>query len=104
MSFSPGGGGGISAASDVALSNPSNNQVLTYNGSTGKWANATPSGGSPTLATMPAGSMLVAPLDGTVNTNANMARPSARTDIFFRWRSTVQPNNMISGDEWYVVS
>lgn len=51
-----------------------------------------------------AGAMLVCPLDGSVNTSSTAARPSARTDIFFRWRSTVQPTNMITGDEWYVVS
>jgi hypothetical protein len=38
-----GGGGGsssISASTDVALSNPANGQVLTYNSSLGKWQNA----------------------------------------------------------------
>ena len=43
-----GGGGGSSTLAgdtDVAISSPSNNQVLTYNSSTSKWVNATPSGG-----------------------------------------------------------
>ncbi len=31
----------IAAADDTALSNPQNNQVLTYNGTTAKWVNAT---------------------------------------------------------------
>lgn len=35
----------IAAASDAVLSNPQNNQVLTYNSGTAKWVNATPSGG-----------------------------------------------------------
>lgn len=39
MSFNP-GGGGISGANDVALSNPTNTQVLTYNSGIGKWQNA----------------------------------------------------------------
>lgn len=34
-----GGGGNIGSATDVALNNPSNNQVLTYDGSVGKWKN-----------------------------------------------------------------
>lgn len=43
MSFGGGGGGGgsIQTATDVFLSSPSNNQVLSYNGSTFKWNNAT---------------------------------------------------------------
>jgi hypothetical protein len=45
MSFNP-GGGGIANANDVALSNPSANQVLTYNSGLGKWQNVTPSNGS----------------------------------------------------------
>lgn len=39
MSFNP-GGSGISGANDVALSNPANSQVLTYNSGIGKWQNA----------------------------------------------------------------
>jgi hypothetical protein len=42
MAFNPGNGGGISAANDVALNNPLNNQTLTYNGSTAKWFNSAP--------------------------------------------------------------
>lgn len=33
----------IAAADDVVLSAPQNNQVLTYNSSTFKWVNTTPS-------------------------------------------------------------
>lgn len=39
MGFSP-AGGDISGADDVALSNPANNQVLTYDGTIAKWKNA----------------------------------------------------------------
>lgn len=41
MSFNPssGGGGSIGGANDVALSNPASDNVLTYDGSTGKWRN-----------------------------------------------------------------
>lgn len=40
MSFNPGGGGGISGASDVVLSNPANNDALSYESATQKWKNA----------------------------------------------------------------
>lgn len=36
----------IQAAEDVVLSNPQNNQVLSYNSGTSKWVNATATGGS----------------------------------------------------------
>lgn len=35
-----GGGGSIAGSSDVALSNPSSNHALTYDGSTNKWQNS----------------------------------------------------------------
>lgn len=41
MSFNPGGGGGIAQASDVALSNPLNNDALTYDSAVQKWENTT---------------------------------------------------------------
>jgi beta-glucanase (GH16 family) len=46
MSFNPDSGGKIATAVDVALNNPANNQVLTYDGSTAKWKNAATTGGS----------------------------------------------------------
>lgn len=46
MGFGPGGGGGtIGSATDVALNNPADTQVLTYDGATGKWKNAAAIGG-----------------------------------------------------------
>lgn len=48
MTYIPGGGGGssnISTATDVALNNPTDGQVLTFDSSTGKWINATASAG-----------------------------------------------------------
>lgn len=45
MGFNPGGGGGgsssIATATDAALNNPLNNDVLTYDNSVSKWKNAT---------------------------------------------------------------
>lgn len=52
------------------------------------------------LSRVAAGTRLAAPLNGTLNTSATTARPSSRTDIFFDWYSTVQPNNMLAGDTW----
>lgn len=48
MGFGGSGGGSstIGSASDVAFSNPSNGQVITYDGSIGKWKNAAATGGS----------------------------------------------------------
>lgn len=57
-----------------------------------------------TLANAAPGAMFLAPVNGTVTTNAALARPSARTDIFFLWNSTVQPANMLPGDKWDVPS
>lgn len=47
MSFGggSGGGGSIASSSDVALNNPANNQVLTYNTGVGKWQNQSIAGG-----------------------------------------------------------
>ena len=44
MSFNAGGGGGISTATDVALSNPATGNFLTYTTVTAKWSNATLAG------------------------------------------------------------
>lgn len=85
------------AAARTALGAGTSSLALGTTGSTAKAGNY-----APTLADIPAGSILAAPLDGSVNTVAGTARPSARTDIFFRWRSTVQPTNMLTGDEWLV--
>ena len=128
---STGVGGSLSAASDVNLNSPATGESLRRTGAYWANAPVTKSdvglsnidntsdadkpvstaqaaaiasaggGGVTTLANVAAGSMLVAPLNGSVNTSASTARPSARTDIFFRWRSTVAPTNMITGDEWY---
>jgi hypothetical protein len=41
MAFNPGGSTGIANAGDVALSNPADEQVLGFSGTTGKWRNQT---------------------------------------------------------------
>lgn len=82
MSFNPGGGGGggsLSSQSDVVMSNPSDNQVLSYDSGTQKWINSsTPIG----YADLPAGVTI------TVFKSAGVwpARPTARTDLVVAWR------------------
>lgn len=62
-----GGGGGESSTkaladmTDVVITNPTNNQVLTYNASTNMWENKDPQGGG--------GSTLMAPNFGTIPKN-----------------------------------
>jgi hypothetical protein len=54
MGFNPGGSGGsnaIGTATDVALSNVTNNEVLTYDSTAEKWQNKTATGGSASDAT-----------------------------------------------------
>ncbi len=84
MSFNPGGGGGgsLSGDSDVALSSPANNQVLTYNSGTAKWTNAASQGGSPTYANAPAGSTFTVLKSG----GTWPARPTSRTDVVVQWK------------------
>lgn len=66
MSFNPGGGGGISGASDVALNNPTNDQALAYNSTTQKWANRTLSGSATDATTSAKGVVqLAGDLGGT---------------------------------------
>lgn len=81
MSFGGGGSGGGSIAtdSDVLLSSPQTNQVLTYN-SNNKWTNA--ASAAPSYANLPAGSTItVAKSSGTWP-----ARPTSRTDIIVQWK------------------
>lgn len=47
--LSGGGGGSLAGLSDVDLTSPSNDQVLTYDGSTSKWINASPTPASAAL-------------------------------------------------------
>lgn len=58
MSFNPGGSGGISGASDVALSNVANDHVLTFDGVSSKWSNKAFTSGSGNVA-LGAGTILV---------------------------------------------
>jgi hypothetical protein len=93
MSFGGGGSGGGSIAtdSDVVLSSPQINQVLTYN-SSNKWTNATAPGAAPTYANLPAGSTLtVAKSGGTWP-----ARPTSRSDIIVQWKGADPSPTIVS--------
>lgn len=77
---SSGVGGSLSAASDVSLNSPVDNQVLKRQG--GYWKNLADSGASPTLATMPAGYI------HSISQNSDGTWPAAgssRTDITYQW-------------------
>lgn len=72
MSFSSGGGSnGISSASDVALSAPSTNDLLTYNAGLAKWQNASLTGKA-ALANQ-GGSETISTLNATGTTILNLA-------------------------------
>lgn len=92
MTFGGSGGGGgssISGSTDVALSNPANDQVLTYNTGVAKWQNAPSQGGTPTLANLPAGSTITVHKvggnwpGGDADTGV---RPTSRSDITVMWK------------------
>ena len=85
MSFGGGGSGSgsISGSTDVALSNPADGQVLTYDGTLGKWKNAAGSG-VPTLANAPSGMTFTVYKNGAnwvYNGVTITSRPSSRTDL-----------------------
>jgi hypothetical protein len=93
MAFNPGGGGGVSGASDVALSGVADKHVLTYDGAIAKWKNsdglalgttsATAKAGDykPTTADLPTGSVFAA----SKISGAWQARPTSRTDVTVLW-------------------
>ena len=75
LGYGPGGGGGGATALtdlvDVAVSSPTNGQVLMYNASTGKWYNGTvQSGGGGTVTAITAGTGLTG---GTITASGTIA-------------------------------
>ena len=81
MSFGGGGGGGASSLpglSDVALSSPTNGQVLTYDSGTLKWINASGGGGAVTSVAGKTGVVTLVKGDvglGNVDNTADTAKP-----------------------------
>lgn len=97
MAFNPDGGGTLSGATDVSLSNPQDEQVLTFESSSAKWQNQSVTAGFQAVS----GAKVIVAQDFTT---ASTARCTARTDVSVRWRGPVEPTNMIIGDEWYVTT
>ncbi|MGB4759558.1 MAG: hypothetical protein WBP26_05900 [Candidatus Saccharimonadales bacterium] len=100
MGFSGRSSSAISSATDVALNNPSNNQILVYDGTVGKWKNAAAPGGSIDYSGLPAGTNISADYD--IGSASYPARPTNRTDIIVIWRGPTEPPAMLNGDEWKV--
>lgn len=95
------GGGGISGATDVALSAPVNDHVLSYNGATSKWVNKSVSAGtgSVSIASLPAGVTLTVRHTGS----SWPPRPTSRADIVVQWiGGTSQPVAAVSGTDIWV--
>lgn len=80
MSFDPGSGGGgnsISGGSDVVLSNPVTNEVLTYDSGVQKWKNQTAQGGDPVLGGDLTGTAANAQITAGAITNADISASAA---------------------------
>lgn len=96
MAFGAGGGGGssISSSSDTALSNPTKNDVLTFNDTTAKWTN-TP------LAHKLDTSHLTT-MEGIAIYSGQTGWPARPTGFArVRWVGGVsRPSAMIAGDVW----
>lgn len=95
MGFGGTGGGGSSSLgglSDVAVSSIADTQTLVYSSSTQKWTNQNQSGGSPTLANIPAGSTLTVAKSG----GAWPARPTSRSDVIVQWKGPDPSPSIVS--------
>ena len=103
MSFSGSGGSGssVSGSSDVALSNPLNSQVLTYNTSVAKWTNATPSAG---VNPWDYGVYPRVIWNGTSWPTRSSSLPSGYSGAVEYWSaadsSATSPSDRVTGDIW----
>lgn len=91
---SGGGSGSVAGSSDVALNNPADSQVLSYNASTSKWKNATITQGGGATAGF---------VYYTTASSSWPSRPVSATPVM--WVSTtdstaLQPTDMVIGDMW----
>jgi len=80
MSFGGGGSGSsrISTSQDVALNNPANNDVLTYDSTLGKWKNAISTGGAVSSVAGKTGAVTLAAADvglGNVDNTSDANKP-----------------------------
>lgn len=92
MSFNPGGGGGISGATDVFLSSPTNGQALTYDSGVQKWRNAAVAAGlTAAVSTTTSGSITLTPgssaqltkLKSTLTGNVTVTLASGADNSYF---------------------
>lgn len=94
MGFNPGGGGSgsIASSSDVTLQSLTNNDLLSYNSTTGKWQNKAVGTGSYTISNAPAGAMF------SVYKSAGTwpSRPTSRSDITVFWIGTAAAPSIIT--------
>jgi len=83
MGFNPGGGGAISAATDVAFNSVQDDQVLTYDAGSSKWQNQQTS--------VPQSSVLA---------TSGTTRPSADPTITVIFKGNDPGANALDGDIW----
>lgn len=81
---SGGGSGSVSGSSDVALSSPVTDQVLTYDGTTSKWKNKVAS----------------IPPNGVLYSTDPSTRPIADTTKVVIFICATQPTAMVNNDVW----
>ena len=92
------GGGSIASSSDVALNNPLNNNVLTYDTSTSKWKNGT----APSI--VPADYGIMPTLYWNGSTWPSRTVPSGYSGAVV-WdsatdQSATAPSGSVAGDRW----
>ena len=87
MSFGgSGGSGSISGSSDVVLSSPATDQVLSFDSSTGKWKNKTLTA--------------IVPPNGVLYSTSPSARPTTDATKVVIFICSTQPTAMIGNDVW----
>jgi hypothetical protein len=79
-----GGSGSISAGSDVALSSPATDQVLTYDAAVSKWKNK----------------VAAIPPNGVLYSTDPSTRPIADTTKVVIFICSTQPTAMVNNDVW----
>lgn len=67
-----GGGGAIGGATDVALNNPANNEVLQYSSGVGKWVNSAAASGASNVRIIKYASGAYPALPGTKPTGVDL--------------------------------
>ena len=101
---SGGGGGGASALTDlldVAISNPTNGQVLMYNSTTGKWYNGTVQSGGGSVTSITAGTGLsggTITSSGTIAINSTYQTYISHGETAYGWGNHANAGYLTSSD------